>query len=107
MAVTGVSEEQYKNFLSHGGNLTFEIDALDIDVSGEFEKSPLIAPFLESGFEIKPSAIIENDKEAAQILSHGDSWTRVIAFTYRRSGSVIYKKLSSGRYEAQVNAPAC
>lgn len=40
MAITGVSEQQYRDYLKHGGNLTFEIDATDIDTRGNFEKSP-------------------------------------------------------------------
>lgn len=103
MAITGVTEQQYRDFLSKGGNLTFEIDAADIDLSGQFEKSPLIKPFLSSGFELKPSPIIDNPRDAAQILLYGDSWTCVVTLVYKKGGSIIYKKLPSGRYEAKVS----
>ena len=104
MAITGVDEAAYKQFLSHGGNLTFEIDATDIDSTGGFESSPLIQPFLSSGFELKPSPIIEEPKERALLLLYGASWTRVVIHTYLNGGSITYKKLANGRYEAQVSA---
>lgn len=105
MSITGVTEQHYRDFLSEGGSLTFEIDAIDIDSSGQFEKSPLIAPFLSSGFELKPTPIIENPKDSCRLLLYGDSWTRVITYAYKKGGSVIYKKLLSGRYEAKVSVP--
>lgn len=105
MSITGVPEQQYRDYLKHGGNLTFEIDATDIDASGCFENSPLIAPFLLSGFELKPSPIFEEVKTSAQLLLYGDSWTRIVTRTYLQGGSVIYRKLTTGRYEAKVSAP--
>jgi hypothetical protein len=78
MAITGVTEQQYREFLFKGGDLTFEIDSTEIYSSGQFEKSPLIEPFIFSGFELRPSPIIDYPKEAAQILLHGDSWTSVV-----------------------------
>ncbi|MFP5358436.1 MAG: hypothetical protein ACLGHI_08290 [Gammaproteobacteria bacterium] len=105
MAITGVSEADYKRFLSHGGDLTFEIGAADIDSSGGFESSPLIKPFLSSGFELKPSPIIAEPQEGALLLLYGGSWTHVVTHVYLNGGSIIYKKLSSGRYEAKVSMP--
>ena len=105
MAITGVDEISYKQFLSHGGALTFEIDATDIDSTGGFESSPLIQPFLNSGFELRPSPIIEEPQERALLLLYGGSWTRVVTHTYLNGGSVTYKKLAGGRYEAKVSTP--
>ena len=105
MAITGVTEQQYRDYLKHGGNFTFEIDATDIDASGCFENSPLIAPLLSSGFELKPSSIIEEAKDMAQLLLHGDPWMRIVTRTYLQGGSVIYRKIATGRYEAKVSAP--
>ncbi len=105
MAITGVSEAEYKHFLSHGGDLTFEIEATDIDSTGGFESSPLIKPFLASGFELRPSPIIEEPQDQALLLFYGGSWTRVVTHTYLNGGSIIYKKLSNGRYEAKVSLP--
>lgn len=105
MAITGVDEAAYKQFLSHGGSLTFEIDATDIDSTGGFESSPLIQPFLNSGFELRPSPVIEEPKERAMLLLYGGSWTRVVTHTYLNGGSITYKKLANGRYEAKVSTP--
>lgn len=85
--------------------MTFEIDAADIDSTGGFESSTLIKPFLYSGFELKPSPIIEEPQERALLILYGGSWTRVIIHTYLNSGSIIYKKLPNGRYEAKVAVP--
>jgi hypothetical protein len=92
MPITGVTEEQYK-------------DAKDIDSTGGFENAALIKPYLESGFELKPSPIIEAPENAAALFLYGGSWTRVITHTYPRGGSIVYRKLPSGRYEAKVRAP--
>lgn len=105
MAITGVTEQEYLDFLSNGGNLIFEIDANDIDASGSFDKSPFMAPYLRTGFEVKPSPIIDDPAVGEQALIHGDPWTRIVTFTYRRDGTIVYKKLPSGRYEARVSAP--
>ena len=105
MAITGVDEADYRLFLYHGGSLTFEIDAADIDSSGGFESSPLIQPFLYSGFELRRSRIIEQPRERATIILYGGSWTLVVTHTYLNGGSIIYKKLANGRYEAKVSTP--
>ena len=104
MAVTGVSEEEYTNYLEHGGTLVFEIDSTNIDPSGEFEESPLIKPYLTSGFELKPTEEVD-DESGMQLLLYGGSWTKVVTYTYRRGGNIIYRKLSNGKYEAKVSAP--
>lgn len=105
MAITGVTEEEYKNYLAHGGTLVFEIEAKDIDSSGEFENAPLIKPHLNKGFELKPSKIIEEPETSAALFLYGGSWTRVVTHTYKNGGSIVYKKLPNGRYEATVKAP--
>lgn len=105
MAISGVSETDYRRFLAHGGTLIFEVDAEDIDSSRGFESSPLIQPYLESGFELKPSPIINEPREKAMLFLYGGSWTRVITRTYLDGGTITYKKLPSGRYEANVVVP--
>lgn len=105
MAISGVSHEQYTQYLSAGGTLTFQLDANDIEPGAGFEKSPLISPFLDTGFELKPTPIIESPPDAAQLLLHGESWVRVVVFTYRRGGSIVYRRISPGRYEAVVSSP--
>ena len=106
MEINGVTEIEYQNYLENGGSLTFEIDESDIDSTRGFEKSPLIKPYLHSRFELKPSPLVEGSKEEAQIFLYGDSWTRVITFTYKCGGSIVYRKLSSGRYEAKAVIPS-
>lgn len=106
MAITGVTEEEYKHYVARGGKLRFEIEASDIDPSGAFEKSPQIQPYLSSGFELKPSPIIEMPANSAALFLFGGSWDRVIAHTYKNGGKIVYAKLPSGRYEAKVEAPA-
>lgn len=106
MSITGVTEEEYKHYVAHGGTLHFEIESSDIDPSGSFEKSPLIQPYLNSGFEIKPSPSIEMPTNSAALFLYGGSWVRVIAHTYKNGGSIVYVKLPSGRYKATVKAPA-
>ena len=106
MAITGVTEKEYTHYVLHGGSLRFEIEASDIDPSGEFEKSPLIKPYLTSGFELKPSPVIDVPANSAALFLYGGSWDRVIAHTYINGGKIVYSKLSNGRYEAKVESPA-
>lgn len=105
MPIAGVTEEEYKHFLAHGGTLIFEIDADDIDSRGGFEDSPLVKPHLESGFELRPSQVIEDLPNTAALFLYGGSWTRVVTHTYLQGGTINYRKLPSGRYEAKVEAP--
>lgn len=105
MPITGVTEDEYRHYVAHGGNLRFEMDARDLDPSGSFEKSPLIAPYLDSGFQVAPSPVIEMPQNAAALFLYGGSWDRVIAHTYLNGGRIVYKKLLSGRYEAVAEAP--
>lgn len=55
MAITGVTQIEYDNFLKNGGVVTFYIESSDIDPGGGFASSPIIAPTLSSGFELVPS----------------------------------------------------
>lgn len=105
MAITGVTESEYRQYLEHGGDLTFEIDGADIDSTGGFEDSPLIKPHLGAGFELRPTPVQEGSQEEAQLSLYGDSWTRVVAHTYKKGGSIIYRKLGNGRYEAKAHIP--
>lgn len=106
MAITGVTEGQYRDYVEHGGRLRFEMEARDLDPSGSFEKSPLLAPYLESGFELKPSPIIEMPQNSAALFLYGGSWDRVIAHIYLNGGRIVYKKLATSRYEAVAEAPS-
>ena len=106
MAIVGPTEESYRELLAHGGELTFEIDANDIDSSGVFEKSPLIAPYLNSGFELKPSPIIAEPENLSPLYLYGGSWTRVMAQVYTNGGKITYKKIGDIRYSATVKFPS-
>lgn len=105
MAVTGVTEDQYRDLLKRGGSLTFVIEAQDIASDNAFENYEVIKPDLHSGFELPPTSIIHEPEDAAQILLLGDSWTRVIAAVYRNGGKIIYKKLTNGHFEACCTIP--
>lgn len=106
MAVAGITKSQYENFLENGGQLVFTIDSKDISSTSEFENFPLIKPFLSTGFELKPTTIIEVPEFAAEIYVHGDDWARVITVVYRNGGSIVYRKLSNGKYEATATMPS-
>ncbi|MBC3830958.1 hypothetical protein H8K33_05525 [Undibacterium amnicola] len=105
MAVTGATQQQYKDFLTNGGTLTFTIDANDISPDNAFENFSLIKPYLHTGFELRPSSIIHEPQEAAQIYVYGDSWTRVVTTVYRNGGKIVYKKLNSGVFQAECTIP--
>lgn len=105
MAVTGVTQEQYKKFLENGGKITFLIDGSDISKKQEFEEFPTIKPLLTTGFEIRPSTIIHSSDVYIDIMVHGDHWTRVSTFVYKHGGNIVYKKLEDGRYQADCSIP--
>lgn len=105
MAVTGPTKQQYEDFLSNGGVLTFTIDSSDISSDNSFENFELIKPYLYTGFELRPSSVMHEPKEAAQLYVYGDTWTRVITFVYRNSGKIIYKKLPTGSFLAECSVP--
>ena len=46
-----------------------EIEGADIDSTGGFEESPLIKPYLHSGFELKPSPILEEPENRTDFRS--------------------------------------
>ena len=105
MAVTGATQQQYQDFLANGGTLTFTIGASDIASDNAFENFALIKPYLYTGFELRPSSIIHEPKEAVQIMVYGDSWTRVVTTVYRQGGKIIYRKLSNGDFQAECSIP--
>lgn len=105
MAATGVTNDEYLRFLKNGGTLVFEVDATDIDASENFTLNPEIASRLDTGFELRPSPIIDSPEERAELLTLGEPWVRVIVFTYASGGSIIYRKLPNGRFEATVTIP--
>lgn len=105
VAVTGATQQQYQDFLTNGGSLTFVIGASDIASDNAFENFALIKPYLYTGFELRPSSIIHEPNEAAQIMVHGDPWARVVTTVYQQGGKIIYKKLSNGDFQAECSTP--
>lgn len=106
MAVTGVTNQEYINFLENGGQITFVIDSEDISNDSSFENFEPIKPYLYSGFEIRPSTIIHDPEVAAQLLVYGDSWTKVTTFVYRNGGKIIYRKRKdTGKFQADCSIP--
>jgi len=102
MAITGITRDEYRQFVEKGGTVSVEIDAEDISKNRSFEQSPLIKPYLMTGFELRPSTVIHDPKVAAEIYLYGDDWTKVITTVYRNGGSIIYKKLPNGRFQATM-----
>ena len=100
MAITGVTQQQYLDFISQGGILVFEIDRNDIDVSGTFESNETLTPMLDTGFQLPPSATAVADTSLQSPLNIGDPWTRIVTFVYRQKGTITYKRLPDGRYHA-------
>ena len=99
LLTTGLTiQDYYKN----GGALDFELDALDVGGnSTEFENFPSLVNKLSTGFEIPATSMVADPKFLAQILIHGDFWTKLHAYTYAQGGRVIYKQLPTGRYHAR------
>ena len=98
-------QEKYENLLKNGGELTFVVTAGELKFTADIETCPSIEPLLYSGFEIKPSIIIEENSAAGQIYAHGDDWTRAITYIYRSNGTIIYKKQVDGMYEVTMRLP--
>ncbi len=100
MKIDGPNEEDYRHFLAHGGTVKFELDATDIDGSGEFEEISAIKPKLESGFKLDPSPASTEPTNAAALYLYGGSWVQVVNQITQRRGELEYRRLKSGRYEA-------
>lgn len=79
------------------------IPRTDISSNNEFESYDDVAPNLYTGFRMDPTSAIQNPREAALILVHGDGWSQVISAVYRRGGTITYKKLSRGDFEAFID----
>jgi hypothetical protein len=106
MAATGITEAQYREFLASGGRVVVQLDKIDVFGDTDVEQSPFVAPYLDTGFEIKPSPVLETLAHVDQIDCYGDPWSRVVAIVYRNGGSIVYKRLSPGKYEATLSLPA-
>lgn len=105
MAITGVTREQWSCFIREGGELIAEIDPEDISKNRSFEQAPSIAKNLKTGFEIPPSPIIHDPEIGDMIELLGDSWAQILVAVYRLGGSIIYRQLPNGRYEAKMSIP--
>ncbi|EPK5524075.1 hypothetical protein ABLU56_13195 [Klebsiella sp. GN_Kp186] len=99
LLTTGLTvQDYYKN----GGVLEFELDALEVGGnSTEFETFQGLKKYLNKGFQLPPTVIIQDKEVLALILNYGDFWTKIHAYTYAQGGTVTYKQLPSGQYYAR------
>ena len=89
------------DFLANGGTIEFEIDANEVDESNpNFHQLPTIKPNLLTGFELKPTAVIDDASSAAQIIAYGEDWTRFIYRVYSKGGKIIYTQINQNLYRA-------
>jgi len=95
---------EWDNFKKNGGSITFTVDSGDICSNREFETSPSIKPNLRTGFELPPTSIINSPELQAQVQMHGSEWENILCHIYLAGGNVIYKQISTGKYEATCNA---
>ncbi|EBW7768618.1 TPA: hypothetical protein ACF7HH_003332 [Salmonella enterica] len=99
LLTTGLTVPEY---YKHGGVLDFELDALEVGGnSTDFENYPSLVNILSKGFELPATSMVSDPKFLAPILVYGDFWTKLHAYTYAMGGSVVYKRLPSGRYHAR------
>ena len=105
MAFSGVTSQQYEDFLSDGGELTLTLDRSDFSRNGEFEHFPDLQDRLDTGFELPPPSLVEEPAARAHILVHGDQWSRTMVVVYSRGGRIVYRRLLGGRYEAKLSLP--
>ncbi|MGB3251657.1 hypothetical protein [Buttiauxella gaviniae] len=99
LLTTGLTVSDY---CKNGGVLEFELDALEVGGnSNEFETFHSLKYKLHTGFELPPTVIIHDPEILALIMASCDSWTKFHAYTYARKGSIVYKRLHSGLYNAR------
>ena len=99
LLTTGLSVQ---NYISNGGVLEYELDALEVGgTSTDFENFNSLKNYLDKGFQLPPTIIIHDKSVIAQILAHADFWTKIHAYTYAKGGTVIYTRQPSGLYHAK------
>ncbi|WP_421832546.1 hypothetical protein [Limnobacter sp.] len=96
-------KQQWEDFKKSGGSITFEIDAEDVSSTNDFETNPEIQSKLATGFELPPTTLIHSPGLQALIQVHGSQWDYILCRVYLAGGKVVYRKLPSGKYEAQCN----
>jgi hypothetical protein len=98
--------EQFKAVLSQGGTVRFEIEATDIAGDRGFEEAPAIKPLLDSGFTLRPNiSSLTEPSVALELYTFGGEWLAVETRVYLRDGSITYRRLSPGIYEAVCVVP--
>lgn len=89
------------DFLANGGVIEYEVDANEVDEGNpHFHQLPSVKPYLLTGFELKPTSVINNASAAAQILAFGEDWTRFIYHVYSKGGKIIYTQINQNLYRA-------
>ncbi|MBA5686690.1 hypothetical protein [Rugamonas apoptosis] len=102
MAITYSDEKkaEWERFKKEGGSISFEIDGTDISTTRDFEKFPSIQPYLNTGFELPPTKLIESPELQALIQVHGSDWDYILCRIYLAGGKVVYLQKDNGKYEA-------
>ncbi|HIE0651158.1 TPA: hypothetical protein ACXJNB_004318 [Serratia marcescens] len=89
------------DFFANGGTLVYEVDADEVDEGNpNFHELSTIKPLLSSGFELKPTTVIDDASAAACIVTYGGDWTRFIYRVYSKGGKVIYTQINKNSYRA-------
>ncbi len=100
IAYSEEKKKEWENFKTNGGSITFEIDSTDISSTKEFENFPSIKPNLTTGFELPPTTLIHTPELQALIQTRGSEWDFIMCRIYLAGGKVIYKRISTDKYEA-------
>lgn len=105
MAITyfETKNQEWEDFKTNGGSITFEIDPEDISSTRDFETHTSIQPILTAGFELPPTSLINTLELQTLINVYGSHWDDILCSVYLSGGNVIYKKKPNGKYEATCN----
>lgn len=89
------------DFFANGGTIEYEVDVNEVNEGNpNFHQLPTIKPNLLTGFELEPTAVIDDASAAAQIIAYGEDWTRFIYRVYSRGGKIIYTQINQNLYKA-------
>lgn len=106
MCPYGVSDDQLKSFLEKPRDMTFALQDTDILTGGRVELLELFKPAqLKAGFKMDPPLNIYDEELEDIIRQKGTQWDLVILETYRLDGTITYREMQDGVYEAVVSVP--
>ncbi|TCA17381.1 hypothetical protein E0H68_06295 [Rhizobium leguminosarum bv. viciae] len=100
-AFTQADRDGIWSVLENGGSYTTKLAENEMTMSDDVIEA--LGDTLHTGFVMPPTSLIYLDEAATKILHLADGWTAVPVRVYRRGGSITYKKLPSGEFEATIN----